>query len=76
MKNNIKTLVLALTLSIWSITTFAAHTSGEEDLATFANPGDPGQDPGTLPINNYLIPMLVLGVAIGYRLMRKKTQKV
>ena len=28
----------------------------------------------TLPINNYLIPMLLLGVAIGYRLLRKKTQ--
>ena len=73
MKNNIKTLILALSLSVFSLTTFAANTSGEEDLATLANPGDPGVDPGATPIKDYLIPMLVLGVAIGYRLLRKKT---
>jgi hypothetical protein len=43
------------------------------------NPGDGfnGGDPGSVaPINDYLIPMLLLGVALGYRLVRKKTQKV
>ena len=30
--------------------------------------------PDTAPINNYLIPMLLLGVGIGYHLLRKKTQ--
>ena len=27
----------------------------------------------TLPINDYLIPMLVIGIAIGFLLLRKKT---
>jgi hypothetical protein len=72
MKNNIKTLVIVFALSICSLTTFAANPSGEEDLSTFANPGEPGGDPGA-PINDYLLPMLVLGIAIGFRLLRKKT---
>ena len=75
MKNNIKTLIVVLTFSIFSMTTFAANTSGEEDLSTMTDPvGAPG-DPGA-PINGYLLPMLVLGVAIGYRLLRKKTEIV
>jgi hypothetical protein len=73
MKNNIKTLVLVLIISIFSLTTFASNTTGEEDLATFTNPGDPGGDPGASPINDYLLPMLVLGIAVGYRLLRKRT---
>ena len=73
MKNNIKTLVLVLIISIFSLTTFASNTTGEEDLATFTNPGDPGGDPGATPINDYLLPMLVLGIAVGYRLLRKRT---
>ena len=72
MKNNIKTLVIVFALSICSLTTFAANPSGEEDLSTFANPGEPGGDPGA-PINDYLLPMLVLGIAIGFRLLRKRT---
>ena len=73
MKYNIKTLVLVLIISIFSLTTFASNTTGEEDLATFTNPGDPGGDPGASPINDYLLPMLVLGIAVGYRLLRKRT---
>jgi hypothetical protein len=75
MKNNIKTLVLVLTFSICSMTTFAANSSGEEDLETFTNPNNPGADPGA-PINDYLVPMLLLGIAIGYRLLKKKTESV
>ena len=76
MKNNLKTLVIVLILSIFSMTTFAANTSGEEDLTTLAdNPASAPGDPGA-PINDYLIPMLVLGIAIGYRLLRKKTEIV
>lgn len=33
-------------------------------------------DTVTTPINDYLIPMLVLGIAIGYRFLRKKTETV
>jgi hypothetical protein len=75
MKNNIKTLVLVLTFSICSMTTFASNTSGDEDLATMSDPAALPGDPGA-PINDYLIPMLVIGIAIGYRLLRKKTEIV
>ena len=73
---NIKTFVLAFVFSIFSMTSFAENTKEEEDLSTFANPGEPGGDPGVTPINDYLIPMLVLGIAIGFRLLRKKTEIV
>lgn len=75
MKNNIKTLVLVFALSNCSLTTFAANTSVDEYISTFANPGEPGDDPGT-PINDYLIPMLVLGIAIGFRLLIHKSKIV
>ena len=75
MKNNIKTLVLVFVFSIFSFTAFAANTTGEEDLTTFTNPNDPGADPGA-PIDDYLIPMLVVGIAIGFHLIRKKTEIV
>jgi len=32
----------------------------------------PGEDPGVSPINDYLIPMLVLGIVLGFFLMKKK----
>ena len=37
------------------------------------DPLNPGEDPGVSPINDYLIPMLVIGIAIGFHLLRKKT---
>ena len=40
------------------------------------NPGDPPVDPGVSPINDYLMPMLILGVVLGYRLLNKKIQEV
>ena len=76
MNNSIKTFVLVLVFSIFSMTSFAANTVDDEDLATFVNPGDPAGDPGATPINDYLIPMLVLGIAIGFRLLKKKTEIV
>lgn len=76
MKNSIKTLVLVIALSTFSMTLYAANPDGEEDFTTNSDPGDTGGDPGVVPINDYLIPMLVLGFVIGYRLMRKKTEIV
>jgi hypothetical protein len=40
------------------------------------DPSDPPVDPGVSPINDYLIPMLLIGVALGYHLLKKKTQEV
>ena len=73
MRNNIKTLVLSFVLSIYSMTTFAAN-SGEEDFITMVDdPSNPGSDPGA-PIGDYIIPMLLVGVVIGYRLLKQKKQ--
>ena len=72
MRNNIKTLVLSFVLSIYSMTTFAAN-SGEDDFITMADPSDPGSDPGA-PIGDFIIPMLLVGVVIGYRLLKQKKQ--
>ena len=35
-------------------------------------PFDPGQDPGAAPISDYIIPMLVLGIALGFFLFKKR----
>jgi hypothetical protein len=55
------------------VVTFLLLTS---TLIFAQNPGDPPVDPGVSPINDYLIPMLLIGVALGYRLLKKKTQEV
>ena len=72
MKNNIKTLVIVFVFSICSLTTFAANPSGEEDLSTFATPGEPGGDPGVSPINDYLLPMLLVVFIYVYKILVKK----
>ena len=71
MRNNIKTLVLSFALSIYSMTTFAAN-SGEEDFITMVDdPSNPGSDPGA-PIGDYIIPMLLLGIALSFYLLKKR----
>jgi hypothetical protein len=35
-------------------------------------PSDPGQDPGATPISDYIIPMLLLGIALSFFLIKKK----
>jgi hypothetical protein len=55
------------------VVTFLLLTS---TLIFAQNPGDPPVDPGVSPINDYLIPMLLIGVAFGYHLLKKKTQEV
>ena len=76
MKNNIKTLVLVLITLIFSLTAFASNSLSDEDLAIFTNPGDPGADPGATPINDYLVPMLLLGSIMGYRMLNKKNKSI
>jgi hypothetical protein len=36
------------------------------------DPGDPPVDPGISPINDYIIPMMVLGMALGFFMLKKK----
>ena len=71
MKNNIKTLVLSFALSIYSMTTFAANSSGEEDFIAMFDPSDPGSDPGA-PIGDFIIPMLIFGIALSFYLLKKR----
>ena len=70
MRNNIKTLVLSFAISIYSMTTFAAN-SGEEDFIAMVDPSDPGSDPGA-PIGDFIIPMLLLGIALSFYLLKKR----
>ena len=36
------------------------------------NPFDPGQDPGIVPINDYTIPMILVALIFGYKVVLKK----
>jgi hypothetical protein len=72
MKKKLNKVVFVILVLLFTCFTFASNTTGEEELATFANPEGPGADPGTSPINDYLIPMLLFGVVLGYRLLKKK----
>ena len=57
-------------LFILTVNSMSAQNEVEDFLA------DTQDTVQTTPISDYLIPMLLLGVAIGYRLLRKKTPKV
>jgi hypothetical protein len=74
MNKKLNKVALVMLVSLFTCLTFASNTSGEQDLATFANPDGPGGDPGTTPINDYLIPLLLLGVILGYQLLKKKNR--
>ena len=74
MKKKLNKVVLAVIVSLFTCLTFASNTTGEEELTTFANPDVPGADPGGSPINDYLIPMLLLGVILSYRLLKNKNR--
>ena len=74
MKKKLNKVTLAVIVSLFTCLTFASNTSDEQDLATFSEPAGPGADPGTTPINDYLIPLLLLGVILGYRLLKKKNR--
>ena len=76
MKKKLNTIALVMLVSLFTSLAFASNTSGEQDLATFSDPLGPGGDPGNTPIDDYLIPMLLIGVAFGYHLLKKKTQEV
>ena len=74
MKKKLNKVALVVLVLLFTSMTFASNTTGEEELATFANPDGPGGDPGTTPINDYLIPLLLLGVILGYQLLKKKNR--
>ena len=61
MKTTLKSIVLTFLL-------FSSSLIFAEDL----NPLDPGSDPGVSPINDYIIPMIVLGIVLSFIFLKKK----
>ena len=61
MKTTIKSIVLMFLL-------FSNSLIFAEDF----NPLDPGSDPGVSPINDYIIPMIVLGIVLSFFFLKKK----
>ena len=61
MKTNLKSIVLTLLLFSSSIT-----------FANDPDPLDPGFDPGVSPINDYIVPMLLFGIALSFFLLKKR----
>ena len=51
------------------VVTFLLFTS---TLIFAQNPGDPPVDPGVSPINDYIIPMMVLGIVLSFFLLKKR----
>jgi len=59
MKTSIKSIVLTFLLF-------------SNSLVFAEDPLDPGTDPGIAPINDYIIPMIVLGIVLSFFLLKKK----
>jgi hypothetical protein len=51
------------------VVTFLLLTS---TLIFAQNPGDPPVDPGVSPINDYLIPMMALGIVLSFFILKKR----
>jgi hypothetical protein len=72
MKNKaIKTIVFCLTI-VASINAIAQPSM--EDALANGNLEDTTADAATAPITNFIIPMLLIGIVIGYRLLKQKKQ--
>ena len=76
MKKKLNNALLVLLISLFTCLTFASNMTDEEDFIALVNPGDPGADPGATPINDYLVPMLLLGSIMGYRMLNKKHKSI
>jgi len=59
MKTTIKSIVLTLFLL-------------SSSLIFAEDPLDPGTDPFIAPINDYILPMIVLGIVLSFYLIKKK----
>ncbi len=73
MKNTRKKIAYIVLLALVTCNIFATNTTPEEEILSVV---DPGVDPGSTPINNYILPMLILGIALSYRLMKKKIASI
>lgn len=73
MKNTHKKIAYIFLLALLTCNTFATNTVDEEEILTVV---DPGVDPGGTPVDTYILPMLFLGIALSYHLMKKKTETI
>jgi hypothetical protein len=69
-KNSIKTIVFCL--AILSSINAIAQPGDDDASAIIGNLENP--DATTTPISGYIIPMLLIGIVIGYRLLKHKKQ--
>ena len=72
-KNIIKTIVICLAV-LSSINAIAQPSM--EDALENGNLEDTSADAAAAPIANYIISMLLIGIGIGYRLLKQKKQLV
>ena len=70
-KNIIKTIVFCVVI-VSSINAIAQPSM--EDALENGNLEDTTADAAAAPITNYIIPMLLIGIVIGYRLLKHKKQ--
>ena len=70
-KNTIKTIVFCVMI-VSSINAIAQPSM--EDAIREGNLEDTTADASTTPITGYIIPMLLIGIVIGYRLFKQKKQ--
>jgi hypothetical protein len=68
-KNSIKTIVFCLAI-LSSINAIAQP--GDDDASTII--GNLENPDAAAPISEYIIPMLLIGIVIGYRLLKQKKQ--
>jgi len=73
MKNTRKKIAYIVLLALLTYNTFATNSVDEEEILTVV---DPGVDPGGTPVDTYILPMLFLGIALSYSLMKKKTETI
>ena len=69
MKNTYTKIAYIFLLALFTCNTFATNTVDEEEILTVV---DPGVDPGGTPVDTYILPMLFLGIFVGYQLTLKK----
>jgi hypothetical protein len=66
MKNNTKKIILFCLITISSLNSFAQLPGSENDTSNL--------ETTDAPIGDYIIPMLLIGIVIGYRLLKHKKQ--
>ena len=70
MKNNAIKIIVFCLITLSSLNSIAQIPGTEDDIAN----GNLESTTSDAPISDYIIPMLVIGIVIGYRLLKQKKQ--